>query len=100
MTKRVKMLAHIGGWRDGVEWPNVGEECDLPDHEAEWMADAGHVEIVGEAKKGKTSATESTVQDAVAEPESNAVAEPESNATADPEPQEEAPQQQKRRARK
>lgn len=92
MTKRVKMLAHIGGWRDGVEWPNVGEECDLPDHEAEWMADAGHCEIVGESKKGKASATESTEQDAAAEPEQDE--------TADPEPQEATEPQPKRRARK
>lgn len=31
---RVVMLAHITGSRNGVEWPAVGEEIDLPDAEA------------------------------------------------------------------
>lgn len=83
MTKTVKMLVRIGGTRDGVEWPEVGESCELPDHEADWMQDAGHAEIVSDVKKKATNATKSTESDAVAESEPDATVDAESTVEED-----------------
>lgn len=40
----VRMKRHITGTRDGVEWPAVGGEIDVPDHEAADLIAAGHAE--------------------------------------------------------
>lgn len=39
---RVKMLISVSGTRDGVDWPPVGGEIDLPGEEAADLCDAGH----------------------------------------------------------
>lgn len=43
---RVRMKTHITGYRDGVEWPQVGGELDLPDPEAADMIANGYAEEV------------------------------------------------------
>lgn len=40
----IRMKRHITGTRDGVEWPQVGDTIDVPDHEAEDLFWAGHAE--------------------------------------------------------
>lgn len=30
----VRMKTKIGGYRDGLEWPDAGDTIDVPDHEA------------------------------------------------------------------
>lgn len=39
---RVQMTTHIGGYRDGEEWPNIGGVIDVPDHEAADLIAAGY----------------------------------------------------------
>lgn len=38
----VTMKRNIGGTRDGVAWPAIGENISLPDHEAHHMVQAGY----------------------------------------------------------
>jgi hypothetical protein len=38
---RVRMIQHITGTRDGIEWPLAGGEIELPDHEAADLIGAG-----------------------------------------------------------
>lgn len=40
----VRMKTHIGGYRNFVEWPDVGETIELPDPEAADLIAAGHAE--------------------------------------------------------
>lgn len=40
------MLRRITGLRDGVQWPEVGGEIDLPEWEANGLQISGMVEIV------------------------------------------------------
>lgn len=42
------MTANITGCRNGISWPAVGGEIDLPDSEAAEMCAAGFVEPVPE----------------------------------------------------
>jgi hypothetical protein len=41
MVKRVAMREGISGTRDGIPWPPVGGEIDLPDWEADTLVAAG-----------------------------------------------------------
>lgn len=38
----VRMVKKIGGFRDGVAWPEVGETIDVPDHEASGLVGNGY----------------------------------------------------------
>jgi hypothetical protein len=38
---RVKMKVAVSGARDGVSWPGIGGEIDLPNDEANWYLTAG-----------------------------------------------------------
>lgn len=40
----VKMRKHIGGFRNGLEWPPAGGVIDLPDHEAGDLIANGYAE--------------------------------------------------------
>lgn len=50
---RVKMLARLSGTRDGVAWPDLGEELDVPDGEAATLEALGHAERVAGASPAK-----------------------------------------------
>lgn len=50
---RVKMLISVSGTRNGVDWPLVGGEIDLPPDEAADLCEAGYASPV---KKGAESA--------------------------------------------
>lgn len=51
---RVRMKIRIMGSRDGVRWPAIGGEVDLPDHEAAKMCASGFAEpVVVEAKESR-----------------------------------------------
>lgn len=39
---RVRVAQRITGFRDGVEWPEIGGEIDLPGWEAENLIAIGH----------------------------------------------------------
>lgn len=58
---RVVMKHRITGTRDGVDWPDVGEEIDLPEPEARAMEAIGAVEVATApepekpAKRGRAS---------------------------------------------
>lgn len=67
------MLRRITGLRDGVEWPEVGSEIDLPDWEAEGLQSSGVVEIV---ETRPASAGSDAPGGAVAEPAGEIVASP------------------------
>lgn len=41
---RVQMKTKIGGYRDGIEWPEIGGTIDVPDHEAESLIANGYAE--------------------------------------------------------
>lgn len=41
---KVRMRKHIGGYRDGVEWPEVGDVIDVPDDEAAHLIAAGYAD--------------------------------------------------------
>lgn len=43
---RVKLLVHLTGTRNNVEWPERGKEVDLPDEEAQAMISQGMAEPV------------------------------------------------------
>lgn len=43
---KVRMKIAITGTRDGVRWPGVGGEIDLPDHEAMRLCANGRAEPV------------------------------------------------------
>lgn len=40
------MLRRITGLRDGVQWPEIGDEIDLPEWEATGLQISGVVEVV------------------------------------------------------
>lgn len=50
---KVRMKAHISGYRNGVRWPEVGEEKTLPDNEAADLCAAGLAEPVAEKAKAE-----------------------------------------------
>lgn len=39
---RVQMKTKIGGFRNGVEWPDIGGTIDVPDHEADGLIGNGY----------------------------------------------------------
>lgn len=43
---RVRMARQITGLRDGVPWPGIGEEIDLPQWEAENLLSNGDCRLV------------------------------------------------------
>lgn len=43
---RVRIAHSITGYRDGVAWPEVGQEIELPDWEAENLIGVGYVTAV------------------------------------------------------
>jgi hypothetical protein len=43
---KVRMRKHITGFRDGREWPAIGELLDCTDREAAHLVQAGYAEIV------------------------------------------------------
>ena len=51
---RWRVKVQPSGLINGVPWPDVGEDVELPDSVAEDMAEAGWVEQVKAAGKGKT----------------------------------------------
>ena len=54
---KIKMLEQITGTRDGVRWPAVGEEIDLPDHEAAKLCAAGRAKPVETRRASVETAT-------------------------------------------
>lgn len=42
----VRMVQSITGFRDGVEWPEIGQEIELPEWEAENLIGQGIVKPV------------------------------------------------------
>ena len=53
---RVKMTATVTGTRDGVDWPERGEELDVSDEEAKDLIHSGMAEPVVEDKTEKATA--------------------------------------------
>lgn len=54
---RVRMKQRIGGYRNGAEWPPVGGEIELPDHEARDLCAAGYASEVPDARgEGRSGA--------------------------------------------
>ena len=51
---KVRIVVRPSGLVDGKDWPDVGEEMDLPDVVAEGMIGAGHVEAVEKGHIRKT----------------------------------------------
>lgn len=51
---KVRIVNRPTGLINGVEWPPVGEEIDLPQATAEGMAAVGDVEVVTETRPRKT----------------------------------------------
>lgn len=49
---KVRMKIQITGTRDGVRWPGVGGEIDLPDHEAMRLCANGRAEPVEDRDAG------------------------------------------------
>jgi hypothetical protein len=47
---KARMKAHPSGLYNGQPWPEVGDVVDLPDHVAEGMIDAGHLERLGKVE--------------------------------------------------
>lgn len=43
---RVRMTKHITGYRNGVEWPEVGGVIDVPDHEARDLIGNGYAAVL------------------------------------------------------
>lgn len=50
---KVRIVNRPTGLINGVEWPAVGEEIDLPQSVAEGMAENGDVEVVVEKRPSK-----------------------------------------------
>ena len=50
---RVKMLTRLSGTRDGVAWPDLGEELGVPGDEAATLEALGHAELVTGASPAK-----------------------------------------------
>lgn len=46
---RVRMNTKIGGYRDGVEWPDPGECLDVPAHEAADLIANGYAKEASDA---------------------------------------------------
>lgn len=59
---KVRIVVRPSGLVDGKDWPDVGEEMDLPDVVAEGMIGAGHVEAVGSDKVEKRPASKRGVE--------------------------------------
>lgn len=59
---RVKMLARLSGTRDGVAWPDLGEELDVPDGEADTLEALGHAELVAGAAPPAKRARKAVVE--------------------------------------
>jgi len=58
----VRMKVKVSGSRNGVEWPDVGGEVDLPEIEAEALVSAGMAEVVPSPKRsGKVAAVKTPV---------------------------------------
>jgi hypothetical protein len=53
---KVRIVRQPTGLINGVEWPAVGEEIDLPKSVAEPMAEVGDVEIVAETRPASKTA--------------------------------------------
>jgi hypothetical protein len=50
---KARIINQPSGLLNGVPWPEVGEEIDLPDAVAVSMAEAGDVEVVAEKASDK-----------------------------------------------
>lgn len=61
----VKMVGHITGTRDGVDWPAAGGLLEVDSVEAEHLVAARLAELVDDAKPSKAA----VVEVAMAEPE-------------------------------
>lgn len=48
---RVQMLRKIGGYRNEVEWPDVGDCLDVPDHEAAGLIAVGYAKEATDANQ-------------------------------------------------
>lgn len=46
----VRMKKHITGSRNGIEWPEIGDTIELPEHEAADMISNGYVEEASNAE--------------------------------------------------
>lgn len=55
MSKKVKMKIHIGGQRDGANWPPIGGVIEVSDHEADVLVALDHAEHVEEEKRETAS---------------------------------------------
>lgn len=51
---RVKMLGKITGTRDGVEWPEPGDEIVLPDEEGAQLCALGMATPIADPPKPET----------------------------------------------
>ncbi len=52
---KIKLTDQITGTRNGVRWPEPGEEIDLPDAEAAKLCAAGRAKPVETRKKAETA---------------------------------------------
>jgi len=51
---RVKMKYQVSGTRDGVDWPPIGDELDVPDLEGAELCASGIAEAVASRQKPET----------------------------------------------
>lgn len=98
---RVRMTTHIGGTRNGEEWPAIGGVIDLPDHEATDLISAGYA-VPDDGSVPAEEAPDADEADPAPEPDDGEAASPEADAeaVADPEPVVDEPQPAKRAAKK
>lgn len=68
----VKMVGHITGTRDGVDWPAAGGLLVVDEVEAAHLVEAGLASVVDDVRPSK----QSTVEVAMAEPEVETAAAP------------------------
>lgn len=54
---RIQMKIELSGARDGVKWPGIGSEVDLPDDEAAQMCANGYAAPVAERAEPETAAS-------------------------------------------
>ena len=52
---KVTMIVKLSGSRDGKDWPNVGEEIDVPDAEAVQLLGTGLARAVQSAPEKATA---------------------------------------------
>jgi len=54
---QVRMIQHIGGFRNGEPWPEAGGLIDVPDHEGADLIGAGYAKAVTDEATPDTPGT-------------------------------------------